>query len=707
MRSVGITRCSARQIIAACFAFALVVCAAVPSQGQGYAQGQPLTGNITNTVGSTPLWVDPAQFSGTALVGGVCAAPLVVPLSNDMCGKIQAALCSASTAQSSGVIVDARGFTGDQTCGSNPFAVPNDLTQTSLFGGRDLKYGCGAGNHCISAPYTTTENMNVTILLPGDNITLSTTIFMPQQGKIIGLYTGGQQTDIIASNTTYFTSLPSSNCDTTMNYNCLPMICMGGPLRFGTTNSCDTPAFGTAPAGFTNTPRIQIENVKIDANGNANMCNVCNTTAQEKSWVQNSTINNVSKYGIKIGKIGNQSGAAANQAQNSGPYTNLEVNWTGSCSTAMNIYGIYLNNGPSVTIGTGGHITLNGPKCAAANPSVVAVEANGMAPIVENLHVADFYTGVQIGDVASTNGFFVKGITNESSNTSEVVIANNSNVGTITSLFTQGGTYTIQDNQAGTNITAPNQIALYTVGVNAGSGNNTFNGLSVFNNGSAANPSLTFANSASFGFYSSGSAQIGLGSGFPLHDSHQFYSTGNVSILSGGVFGMSSSSSDAGAGNDTGVSRGSLAGITAIGTGAAASTAGTLQVSRLKTGSLAPTCTFTSGGGSGTPPPSCALDAGSTDSAGIIVATTGALVGSPAGTGTITLTFSSPTFGSSKPSCIFMASDAGGTWSGLAVMKDKTPAALSSDLFTWTNGTVPTALLAATAYWINYHCWAK
>jgi hypothetical protein len=56
--------------------------------------------------------------------------------------------------------------------------------------------------------------------------------------------------------------------------------------------------------------------------------------------------------------------------------------------------------------------------------------------------------------------------------------------------------------------------------------------------------------------------------------------------------------------------------------------------------------------------------------------------------------------------CHYEASDKGGIWNGLAVFKDKTPST-SSDLFTWTNGTMPTALSPATTYWINYICFAK
>jgi YVTN family beta-propeller protein len=129
--------------------------------------------------------------------------------------------------------------------------------------------------------------------------------------------------------------------------------------------------------------------------------------------------------------------------------------------------------------------------------------------------------------------------------------------------------------------------------------------------------------------------------------------------------------------------------------------AGVAKFANYSVSGTAPKCTFTSGGGTS---PSCTLDTGSTNSAGIIIAGTG--TGVPAGTGTVTLTFSA-TFGTDKPVCLYQASDDGtGTWAGLAVMKDKTPST-TSDLFTWTNGALATPLTASKTYYINYHCFAK
>lgn len=127
----------------------------------------------------------------------------------------------------------------------------------------------------------------------------------------------------------------------------------------------------------------------------------------------------------------------------------------------------------------------------------------------------------------------------------------------------------------------------------------------------------------------------------------------------------------------------------------------TLVKDRLTVAGTAPTCAFSTGGGTS---PSCSLDTGSSDNAGIIKATTG--TGAPGATGTITLTFSIA-LGTNKPVCQYQASDAGtAAWTALPAFKDLTPTT-ASDIFTWTNGTVPTALAVSSTYWINYQCWAK
>lgn len=139
-------------------------------------------------------------------------------------------------------------------------------------------------------------------------------------------------------------------------------------------------------------------------------------------------------------------------------------------------------------------------------------------------------------------------------------------------------------------------------------------------------------------------------------------------------------------------------GVATIGSGAG----GQLIIGQVKASGSAPTCAFTSGGGSS---PTCTLDTGSTNLAGTLILTTG--TGSPAGSGTFTLTFNSPPFGTNKPVCEYRQSNqGGGTWNGLVGFADST-ASTTSDLSNFFNGTTPTALTASTAYWVLYQCIAK
>lgn len=147
----------------------------------------------------------------------------------------------------------------------------------------------------------------------------------------------------------------------------------------------------------------------------------------------------------------------------------------------------------------------------------------------------------------------------------------------------------------------------------------------------------------------------------------------------------------------------SFSGSAGTNTGYGLNVGGRMRVNA--TNLTAPTCAFTSGGGTS---PSCALDTGSTDSVGIIIATTG--TGSPASSGTITLTFGK-SLGTNAPSCEYELSlNGAGQWGNLANAQDKTPTT-ASDLFSWFNATGSTpagvALGTSTAFWINYHCWGK
>lgn len=123
------------------------------------------------------------------------------------------------------------------------------------------------------------------------------------------------------------------------------------------------------------------------------------------------------------------------------------------------------------------------------------------------------------------------------------------------------------------------------------------------------------------------------------------------------------------------------------------------------TAAISPSCAFTSGGGTS---PSCALQAGSTNNSGTIIATTGS--GSPASSGTITLTFvgtfSGPT--GAAPSCNYNPNDSGTAWGNGALAKVSTQST-TAPVLAWSNSAanVLTALSTASPYRIDYTCTPK
>ncbi len=416
------------------------------SQISGATQGEPVVGNPSGVQASSAAWLDATQFSGTA---NTHCTGSPAPLTNDMAGQIQAAICALP---GSGGTVDARGFSTPLTVNSAFYASPVDSTGATLFG------------------------KQVNLLLPAGTITTNVTQFLPQQTFTKGL----------GSMTTVFRwgggNQSSGNC--TSGNHCTPVFCMGPPTNSGGVNYCDTSLYGSdGIAGhFFNSPRTQLESLKIDCSsdgsgtGNLNTVGVANISAQEKSWVKNAQIVNFTSYGIYVGPTGPYTGgscgsncAAANEVQNSGPYTDLEINYGkhtnagGNTQDCTATTGIYVSNGPSVTVGAGGHITMNNNanNCDPTKLPLVAIGVSGLQPSVTGtIHCENWQTCISIGGAQNTTGATVTNVTTAASATTAVSISGSNSVSaTITGVEAQG-TNAIVDNQAGQTIT-DNVVALY------------------------------------------------------------------------------------------------------------------------------------------------------------------------------------------------------------------------------------------------------
>jgi len=117
---------------------------------------------------------------------------------------------------------------------------------------------------------------------------------------------------------------------------------------------------------------------------------------------------------------------------------------------------------------------------------------------------------------------------------------------------------------------------------------------------------------------------------------------------------------------------------------------------------IAPTCAFTSGGGTS---PSCAVQAGSTNEKGVIIATTG--TGSPGSQGTITLTFAGTYTGATgaTPTCTYTLDNSGTAWGAESIVFVNTQSTTVPTL-AWTNinAIALAALTASSPYRIDYTC---
>jgi hypothetical protein len=124
-----------------------------------------------------------------------------------------------------------------------------------------------------------------------------------------------------------------------------------------------------------------------------------------------------------------------------------------------------------------------------------------------------------------------------------------------------------------------------------------------------------------------------------------------------------------------------------------------LTVGSIKVSGTAPTCSFTTGGGTG---PACIIGTGNTNSGGTIALIVG--TGSPAASGSATLTFANSPFGTNIPSCVFWLSDrAGSNWNARATLIESS-VSTSSVVFNWDNNAV--ALSPSGNYQLHYLCFA-
>jgi hypothetical protein len=314
-------------------ALAATLCA-VPtvSNGQqtGGHDGQPVIATGATTSTSSPAHIDAFVYSTTG----------------DMCARILAAWSSFTNTNPS-VVVDARGFTGAQTCAASPF--PSSPP----------RYGV--------------------LLLGNAQIATNVTWNIPSRVRVQGL--GSQGGEGTASGTENTLIYASSSFPTTG----------AAVIQLGNPDSAATKAY-----------QSQVSDLTIDCVGIAKCIGLLNDSAEEASYARNIIVFNAPAIGVHITS---SSSIVPGGAGNSGPYVNVSIQFSSLCTTACaSAVGLQIDGQNQGYVIRGfDNFTVSG-SMSGSGISGPGILVYGAPTSITNSHVEFFGPGIQIGDTASGYG---------------------------------------------------------------------------------------------------------------------------------------------------------------------------------------------------------------------------------------------------------------------------------------------------------------
>lgn len=378
------------------------------------AQGcSPVAGN--NLIYGTCTSSLTSQFGSTAYVD-VSAS---TSSSNDICQRINTALLASTQA---GTVFDARGISTNLTCAS---------TSPSPWDG-----GAKAA----------------TLLLPIGTIVIPKSWAIHDQSQIIGqgpgqtiLQAESGFTDPYAYAGTYFTSNHA-------------MIHMGMPSTMTVTGKI---AFA-----------VRLLHLTLDGQGRsvsgAYIDGIDNTNAEEQSYVDDVTIQNILGNGLFMGldPDNTATGAADGAADHSGPYTNIVFQEPTSTPISTTIC---VNVIPNVEPRGFHGITCLGNSASTATSAIVL---DGNSTTIEDARIDGFYNGILVGSAGKgTQADVLFNITGTDSVGSVTNLINIDNTGTApinlaimgVSLTSSSGTFSINDQITGSQL-KDTTVGMYLLG---------------------------------------------------------------------------------------------------------------------------------------------------------------------------------------------------------------------------------------------------
>jgi Pectate lyase superfamily protein len=264
--------------------------------------------------------------------------------SHDICARINNALLSSGF--KGGTVIDARGINPGttQSCASNPFVK------------------------MIGPPPT--FGPPSTVLLPSGTITMSTAWVVPDQTQIVG--EGPGHTILQAVSSGFTDADPSPN--TAM-------------LHMGLASS------GTITGAIVFA--VRMSHLTLDGNG-LTIDGIDNVNAEELSYVDDVTIQNIKGTGLYLGIDPGNTGTGRNlgAADHSGPYSNITF-----------LSGTAISGTVCVNIASGTQPRgIHGITCQASTTPTTAIILDGGNTTIENARIDGFQDGILIGANPTSQG---------------------------------------------------------------------------------------------------------------------------------------------------------------------------------------------------------------------------------------------------------------------------------------------------------------
>jgi hypothetical protein len=338
-----------------------------PVSAQVYVNGQPLisTGGTVTGADSDAAYIDAFVYSSTG----------------DMCARISAAWNAVLSSTVSSATVDARGFTGSQTCALGPF--------------------------------NTTRVPHGILLLGNVDIGTSVTWVLPSQLEVRGTGSGG-------------------GSGSSSDYNSIIYACPSTCANPFPTTGAAVLQMGPSTGGpwFS----VRIAYLTVDCHGVSECTGILNEEAEENSTVDHVQIWDAPAYGLHV-SVYNTLDTTHPGATNSGPYHNINVEFSANCNTNCSkttTVGIEADGYGSTNFARAirgfNAVTVSGDGAGGTGGYIAAgVVICGVSGALTNSHIEFATTGLWIGAGGGCNTSYT-GFDTRSVQVSNVSIGTNTGV---------------------------------------------------------------------------------------------------------------------------------------------------------------------------------------------------------------------------------------------------------------------------------------